>query len=56
MRDNIVQQPAGIAEEFFDVAGGLTHALFVFYQSDAHITITIFAKANAGSNRNVSMF
>jgi hypothetical protein len=38
------------AEQFLDIAGGLTDALFVFDKSEANILIAIFAEAHAGGD------
>ena len=54
-RNDVVQLFRRVVEEAPDVAGGLTDALLVFHERDAHEPLAVFAEADARRNRDVGL-
>ena len=54
-RNDVVQLFRRAFKEAPDVAGGLADALLVLDQRDAHITLAVFAEADAGRDRDLGL-
>src|SRR5437660_6128542 len=55
-RDDVVQLFEAGIKKAADVARGLTDALLVLHQRDAHVSFAMFAETDAGRDRDLGLF
>src|SRR5262245_2975938 len=54
--DDVVQLFGSGFKKAADIAGGLTDALLVLDQCDAHVSFAMFPEADAGRHRDLGLF